>query len=71
MERALIARYEATVAGIVETLSAEKLGIAIELAALPQEIRGFGPVKRRAVEAVEPRWRALEERLRSVRPMAA
>ncbi|CAO3438339.1 indolepyruvate ferredoxin oxidoreductase family protein [Azospirillum doebereinerae] len=71
MERALIARYEATVAGIVETLSAETLATAVELAALPQEIRGFGPVKRRAVEAVEPRWRELEERLRSMRPLAA
>ncbi|SMH31518.1 indolepyruvate ferredoxin oxidoreductase family protein [Azospirillum agricola] len=64
MERALIARYEATVAEIVERLSAETLATAVELAALPLEIRGFGPVKQRALEAVEPRWRALEERLR-------
>ncbi|PWC34088.1 indolepyruvate ferredoxin oxidoreductase family protein [Azospirillum sp. TSO35-2] len=70
MERALIARYEATVDGMLERLSAETLGTAVELAALPQEIRGFGPVKQRAWEAVEPRWRALEERLRS-RPAKA
>ncbi|WP_451980668.1 indolepyruvate ferredoxin oxidoreductase family protein [Azospirillum endophyticum] len=64
MERALIARYEATVAEIAEHLSADRLATAVELAALPQEIRGFGPVKQRAMEAVEPRWRALEQRLR-------
>ncbi|WP_370878918.1 indolepyruvate ferredoxin oxidoreductase family protein [Azospirillum picis] len=70
MERALIARYEATVGEIVERLSADRLAVAIELAALPQEIRGFGPVKQRALEAVEPRWRTLEEQLRS-RPARA
>jgi indolepyruvate ferredoxin oxidoreductase len=70
MERALIARYEATVAEIAERLSADRLATAVELAALPQEIRGFGPVKHRAMETVEPRWRALEQRLRE-RPAQA
>ncbi|SMF50719.1 indolepyruvate ferredoxin oxidoreductase [Azospirillum oryzae] len=70
MERALIARYEATVAEIAERLSADRLATAVELAALPQEIRGFGPVKHRALEAVEPRWRALEQRMRE-RPAQA
>ena len=71
MERALIARYEATVAEIAERLSAERLATAVELAALPQEIRGFGPVKQRAWEAVEPRWRALEEQMRRDEARAA
>jgi len=71
MERALIARYEATVAEIAERLSADRLATAVELAALPQEIRGFGPVKHRAMEAVEPRWRALEQRLRERTAQAA
>ncbi|WP_246457232.1 indolepyruvate ferredoxin oxidoreductase family protein [Azospirillum oryzae] len=70
-ERALIARYEATVAEIAERLSADRLATAVELAALPQEIRGFGPVKHRAMEAVEPRWRALEQRLRERTAQAA
>ena len=70
MERALIARYEATVAEIAERLTADRLAAAVELAALPQEIRGFGPVKQRAWDAVEPRWRALEDSLRD-RPAKA
>ncbi|WP_247875943.1 indolepyruvate ferredoxin oxidoreductase family protein [Azospirillum sp. TSH100] len=70
MERALIARYEATVAEIAERLSSDRLATAVELAGLPQEIRGFGPVKQRAMDAVEPRWRALEQRLRE-RPARA
>jgi len=65
MERALIARYEATVADIAATLTADRLPLAVELAALPLDIRGFGPVKQRAVAAVEPRWRELTERLRA------
>ncbi|WP_395453079.1 indolepyruvate ferredoxin oxidoreductase family protein [Azospirillum melinis] len=71
MERALVARYEATVAEIAERLSADRLATAVELAALPQEIRGFGPVKQRAMEAVEPRWQALELRLRERTAQAA
>jgi len=71
MERSLIARYEATVVEIAERLSADRLATAVELAALPQEIRGFGPVKHRALEAVEPRWRALEQRLRERTAQAA
>ncbi|CAO3404140.1 indolepyruvate ferredoxin oxidoreductase family protein [Azospirillum palustre] len=71
MERALVARYEATVAEIAERLSADRLATAVELAALPQEIRGFGPVKHSALEAVEPRWRALEQRLRERTAQAA
>ncbi|WP_244434228.1 indolepyruvate ferredoxin oxidoreductase family protein [Azospirillum sp. B506] len=70
-ERALIARYEATVAEIAERLSADRLATAVELAALPQEIRGFGPVKHRALQAVEPRWRALEQQMREPSAQAA
>jgi len=64
LERALIVRYEATVAEILDRLSPATLANAVELAALPMEIRGFGPVKERALTAVDPRWRTLEERLR-------
>ncbi len=63
MERALITRYEATVADILDHLTADRLATAVELAALPLEIRGFGHVKERALAAVEPRWRALTDQL--------
>jgi indolepyruvate ferredoxin oxidoreductase len=44
-ERALITEYEADLAAIVAALRPETLAVAIEIAALPDLIRGFGPVK--------------------------
>jgi indolepyruvate ferredoxin oxidoreductase len=45
MERRLITEYEALLARMVDALSRENLALAMELAALPLEIRGFGHVK--------------------------
>ncbi|AWK88498.1 indolepyruvate ferredoxin oxidoreductase family protein [Azospirillum thermophilum] len=55
-ERRLIARYEETVEEILRHLTAQTHAAAVELAALPLEIRGFGPVKERAVREAERRW---------------
>ncbi len=44
-ERALIEDYRATVAKLLQRLSRNNHGIAIEIAALPEQIRGFGYVK--------------------------
>ena len=52
MERALIAQYEADLQRVIDCLDAAGMEAAIALASLPQEIRGFGHVKQRAVEAV-------------------
>jgi indolepyruvate ferredoxin oxidoreductase len=43
MERALIAQYEADMAMLLQ--NGAKGPLAVELARLPLEIRGFGPVK--------------------------
>ena len=51
-ERALIAEYEATVAEVLARLDAETLTLAVEIAALPQRIRGFGHVKQRNIAAI-------------------
>ena len=45
MERALIAEYEADMAEVLPKLTPETLEATVALAALPLEIRGFGPVK--------------------------
>lgn len=45
MERALIAQYEADMGMILSALTESNLGVATDLARLPLEIRGFGPVK--------------------------
>jgi len=70
MERALIARYEATVAELLQSLDAGNRALAVEIARLPEDIRGFGHVKLRHVKAVEPRWDALMKRWRDG-PVAA
>jgi indolepyruvate ferredoxin oxidoreductase len=50
LERRLIREYELTVETILNDLSLDNLGAAIELAALPLAIRGYGPVKSAAAE---------------------
>ena len=45
MERALIKEYEADMEMVLKNLAPEKLQTATELARLPLQIRGFGPVK--------------------------
>ncbi|MEJ6611265.1 MAG: indolepyruvate ferredoxin oxidoreductase family protein [Paracoccaceae bacterium] len=45
MERALIAQYEKDMAAILPAVTPDTHEIAVALAALPSDIRGFGPVK--------------------------
>ncbi len=53
MERRLIAEYEATLREIAASLSPAKHALAVEIAALPAKIRGFGHVKERNVESAK------------------
>jgi indolepyruvate ferredoxin oxidoreductase len=46
-ERRLIGEYEATVAELLERLSRENHALAVEIASVPEHIRGYGHVKRR------------------------
>ncbi len=55
MERALIADYEALVESFAQTLTTANHGVALELARLPDAIRGFGPVKEAAVKKAAAR----------------
>ena len=58
-ERALIAQFEADVNELLETLSFDRLPLAIQLATLPDQIRGFGHVKARNMAHVAERREAL------------
>ena len=49
MERALIVEYRELLAGLMVNLTAENLATCVELASLPEKIRGFGHVKEAAV----------------------
>ena len=45
MERRLITDYEATVGGLLATLNSANYDVTAEIAALPAQMRGYGPVK--------------------------
>jgi indolepyruvate ferredoxin oxidoreductase len=58
-ERALIADYRACVDELLPSLSASNLDLAVEIARLPEAIRGYGHVKARRLEAVCSKWAEL------------
>ena len=64
-ERALIGEYEDCIRELLETLNAGNHALAAEIARLPEEIRGYGHVKARHLQAVRPKWQALMQRWRS------
>jgi indolepyruvate ferredoxin oxidoreductase len=64
MERALVTEYEALIKEVVAGLTAQKLALAIELANLPDSMRGFGHVKDNNVKAARIKWNALLARWR-------
>jgi indolepyruvate ferredoxin oxidoreductase len=63
-ERALIGEYEALVDELLTRLDADNHPVAVQLASLPDEIRGYGHVKSRHLAAVREKWSALLARLR-------
>ncbi|MBI4986965.1 MAG: indolepyruvate ferredoxin oxidoreductase family protein [Rhodocyclales bacterium] len=58
-ERQLIAEYEHDIADVIASLTPRNLPAAIELAALPERIRGFGHVKTKSIEQAAAHRRAL------------
>ncbi|WP_208351937.1 indolepyruvate ferredoxin oxidoreductase family protein [Pseudaestuariivita rosea] len=65
MERGLIAQYEADMDEVLGNLTSDKLPIAVELAELPLQIRGFGPVKDANAKAAENRRTELLQAFRA------
>ena len=55
MERQLIADFEAMVGEMLTKLTRENLGLAVEIAGLPMDMRGYGPIKDRNVAAAKAR----------------
>jgi indolepyruvate ferredoxin oxidoreductase len=51
-ERAEIARYERVLDELLDALTPENLSSAVEIAGLPEMVRGFDTVKERHLEAV-------------------
>ena len=59
MERALIGQYKDSIEELLRGLDASKLPQAVEIARIPEEIRGYGHVKERHLAAARPKWEAL------------
>jgi indolepyruvate ferredoxin oxidoreductase len=58
-ERALIGEYRACISEVLAGLSAATLPLAVEIARIPEEIRGYGHVKARHLQAARAKWQQL------------
>ena len=67
-ERKLVAEYEAMLDEILARLTPDNHPLAVGLAAIPEKIRGFGPVKARHLVAAKADEAALLEQFRSGSP---
>ena len=63
-ERALITEYEACITELLQSLNADNRALAVEIARVPEDIRGYGHVKERHLSAVRPKWDTLMQRWR-------
>ena len=59
MERALIGQYKSSIEEVLRSLNADNISVALEIARIPEMIKGFGHVKERNVEAAQLKWAAL------------
>jgi indolepyruvate ferredoxin oxidoreductase len=59
MERQLIADYEQLIEQLLQGLQPERLELALQLARLPERIRGYGHVKEAHVEQVRQQWQQM------------
>ena len=59
MERALIQEYRACIEELLAGLTPERLVLAVEIARIPEDIRGYGHVKERHLKAARAKWEGL------------
>jgi indolepyruvate ferredoxin oxidoreductase len=64
LERALVAEYEATVEELLARLAPDTRELAVEIASVPESIRGFDLVKERHLEQARARQQELLARFR-------
>ncbi|OLU32664.1 indolepyruvate ferredoxin oxidoreductase [Pseudomonas sp. PA15(2017)] len=65
LEHALIGEYEHSVGQLLESLDTGNYETALAIAELPEQIRGYGHVKEKAVEHARMQGRQLQERLKA------
>ncbi len=54
-ERRLVEEYRTVVAELLGTLDVGRLDLAVDIASIPEDIRGYGPVKARHLQAAKAR----------------
>ncbi|MFZ2386899.1 MAG: indolepyruvate ferredoxin oxidoreductase family protein, partial [Polaromonas sp.] len=64
MERALIAEYRASLEEVLLSLNAGNHATAVEIARIPELIKGYGHVKARHLVTAKPQWAALMQAYR-------
>jgi indolepyruvate ferredoxin oxidoreductase len=58
-ERALIGEYQSSMLVVLSHLSAHNHGLAVDVARIPEQIKGFGHVKERNLKVARLQWKAL------------
>ncbi len=61
-ERALIGEYRRSIEQVLARLDAGNHGLALEIAAIPEQVKGYGHVKERNLAAARQRWAELMQR---------
>jgi len=70
-ERTLIGEYQSSIDEVLRGLNAGKLKEAIAIASIPEDIRGYGHVKERHLQAARAKWNGLMAQWRGVDQKAA
>lgn len=70
-ERALIGEYRASIDEVLTSLNAANHAAAVEIASLPEQIRGYGHVKDRHLAAARVRWADLMAKWRNPQAVKA
>jgi indolepyruvate ferredoxin oxidoreductase len=68
-ERALIGEYRSSIEEVLAALDAGNHGAALEIARIPEQIKGYGHVKERNLKAARQQWQALMRRWREPLPV--
>ena len=71
LERALITDYESLIDELLPRLAAHNHSLAVELASIPEHIRGYGHVKERHLKAAKAKEAELIAAFRAAKPAAA
>ena len=68
MERALIGEYKASIEKLLKTLNADNHAAALEIARIPELIKGYGHIKERNLQLARLQWAELMQAFEQATP---